>query len=116
MKAWELIEQGWQSPHSFVGDFVVQHRGAADARGKMVGYTDPDAISFCIVSAIGRAYDIRPVSALFTDPAPAPIKQVADAAGLTAGGQSLAFRLAEWNDMEGRTKEEVVALLKRLDI
>lgn len=95
MKAYELLEQndlckGWY---------------AKDKEGNDVQPLNPNACAFCTMGALQRAYEnwyIRQQA----------INRLENKIHRIAGD----FSIARWNDKPERTKEEVVSLLKELDI
>lgn len=96
MKAYEVLEQfGW-----------CQGSAAIDNNGQEVGVLSNDAIRFCTIGAVAKAY-------IPTDNARDELSlkmqgRIRDALGL--------YSISNWNDAPERTEEEVIALLKRLDI
>ena len=96
MKAYEVLEQYDWCKRSY----------ATDEHGRSVTINDPSACYFCTMGAIIKAYD-------------ADIVQRIDAANLVRLTLSQRYntrRIATWNDDPKRTKDEVVSLLKELDI
>ena len=88
MKAWELIEKGW-----------CQLDYARDEYENPVDIDDSDAVKWCLVGALDRIYpDFTENTIMLTK-----VKNAIDL-------------IAMWNDDRSRTKEEVVNLLKRLDV
>lgn len=103
MKAWEIIEQnGW-----------CQRSAAKDSRGLNVDLRSEEAVCFCAVGAILRKHDKN--SAAATDIGKVATK-VATPLQMSKTGFSFNDAVADWNDAPGRTKEEVVALLKELAV
>lgn len=95
MKAYEVLEQndlckGWY---------------AKDKEGNDVFPLNPDACSFCTMGALQRAYEDWYAREQAT-------KKLENKIHRITGN----FFVAKWNDKPERTKEEVVSLLKELDI
>jgi hypothetical protein len=98
MKAFELLEKyGW-----------CQGRMAKDELDLTCRPVDTTAISFCAVGAILRKHSVKTFNlAAYSD--------------IGKAKEKLEFLghegcLITWNDCPERTKEEVIALLKELDI
>ena len=98
MKAYELISE----PSRWTQKTLARNinGGATNPRGY-------DACSFCLVGAIERCYNV-------------PIKQMLEIlqqvkSELKIQAPSFEF-IGQWNDHPDRTHEEVVGLLKKLDI
>lgn len=92
MKAWELIEQtGW-----------CQNVYARAANGQGASVEDPNAVSYCARGAIEVTHK----------------NDLTDAIDRLYQGIHDKYRLTviEWNDAPERTKEEVIAVLKELDL
>jgi hypothetical protein len=90
MKAWELIlRNGW-----------CQGAGARDCDGQSVPYYGPSAVCFCVTGAIMHIYG----------------RDAAYVGCINKLHRSIPDVAVTWNDTPGRTKEEVVAKLKELDI
>lgn len=70
---------------------------AEDAKGNRVSVLSPNASSFCLVGAVVRCYDKT------TDVVDRIAREVND-------------EVTNWNDADGRTFEEVKALVEWLDI
>jgi|688.fasta_scaffold598302_3 hypothetical protein len=89
-KAWKLLEAtGW-----------CQQEFARDKQSDIVDYRSEEACQFCILGAINRVYlDTKHHSILDNHLLQKGIHDV-----------------VEWNDNPMRTKEEVIELLKELDI
>jgi hypothetical protein len=86
MKAWQLLEE----KDWCQGDY------ARNASGHGVAFNDPQACSFCVVGLL-LVIDISNLNYL----------KLKDHLGMN---------VVEWNDNPERTKEEVLAVLKELDI
>lgn len=102
MKAYEVIEtHGWTRGYA-----------AVDANNKRVDPRDPAACKFCILGALTRAYqtsvELEQLKKLGTHLAGKPFEEL--------NWYGVGDVVAQWNDAEGRTKEEVVSLLKELDV
>jgi hypothetical protein len=94
-KAWKLIEAtGW-----------CQGESAKDDRGRSIYARHPQACSFCLMGAIDLVYDVGNYSKAFI--------KVLEAVNKLEQKRTY---VSEWNDDPERTKEEVVNLLKGLDI
>lgn len=91
MKAWELLSK----PGAW-----TQKVCARDEFGTRVGATSDSACSWCIIGAILRLYPY----------------EVGDLREKLYGVLPKGFSIAQWNDTPERTQEEVVAVLKELDI
>ncbi len=89
MKAHELLAQ----PGAW-----TQHTRARNSKGKMVRTFDEDACSWCLVGALEKCYESK---------YHIPRNRV---------HQELQTWPTSWNDEPERTQEEVVALLKELDL
>lgn len=90
MKAYELLEQkGW-----------CKGAPARDKKGFVTGYLSDDAAYYCILGALTKCYGIPMV---FT------LKEKIYA-------ETKVMDITTWNDDPKRTKEEVINLLKSLDI
>lgn len=89
MKAYELLEQkGW-----------CQRVLAKDVSGFNVRPEDKRACTFCAVGALYHCYDSD------------------DAFNITVDLNSIHRKgLVSWNDTTGRTKQEVIDLLKKADV
>lgn len=103
MRAWEIIEQnGW-----------CQRVPARDGDGNMVDALSDQAVSFCVIGAIWRNYGlnadtvIEKVAARVATPKQRSKPYYALLLNSIVGG---------WNDTPNRTKEDVISLLKELDI
>ena len=94
MKAYEVLEQKGHCKGTF----------ARNVNGKPVGIYDPNACSFCAAGAINLAYEGTTKS----------YEKLDLAASYTF--REYGKRLSEWNDLPDTTKEQVVSLLKELDI
>lgn len=96
MKAYELMQQ----------DEVHLCRGHyAEGPGGVMHATSPDANGFCVLGALQRCYHN---AAEYTR----AINQVADVLRDKFDIQNVWL----WNDAEGRTKEEVIAVLKEANV
>jgi hypothetical protein len=91
MKAWELLSRpgAWTQ-----GSF------ARDVEGEPGMSLDEDVVCWCAVGAINKCYEGQAWCR------EAALKSLMRRVG----------NIAQWNDRSYRTKEEVVALLKELDI
>lgn len=89
MKAYELIERGW-----------TQGMFACDAQRREVSPQDPDAKYFCVSGALQRVY---PEIVEFRAKVHEVVRELGGA------------EVTQWNDDPNRQKQEVVALLKKLD-
>jgi hypothetical protein len=101
MKAWQIIEQnGW-----------CQKVNASSDKGRSCSPISDKAVSFCIFGAIDRKhtskYGAVDAIGVYDD-----VNSVQDK--LQATDQHALISV--WNDHPERTKEEVIALLKELDI
>lgn len=95
MKVWELLQSfGW-----------TQGYYARDAEGRKTTIRDPATACVCLLGAVQKCYRPNPYR---TDEYWAVLDRIADELG--------GLRAARWNDAPGRTKEEVIALCKKLDI
>ena len=91
MKAWELLEKkDW-----------CQGAYAKNAIGENVEPTSPNACSFCIVGLLHATYPVWKVHPLLQN---------------LRNHSRIMGRVPEWNDHPSRTKEEVLTVLKELDI
>jgi hypothetical protein len=94
-KAWKLIEAtGW-----------CQGESAQDDKGRTIYSRHEKACSFCTMGAINRIYEGSNYSEAYS--------KIFNA--LNKSEKQRIF-VSEWNDDPARTKEEVVNLLKELDI
>jgi hypothetical protein len=94
-KAWKLLEAtGWCQGHYAKND-----------KGEGTFSADEKACSFCAVGALGHIYSGKNYSEAFS--------KIFNA--LNKSEKQHIF-VSEWNDDPARTKEEVVNLLKELDI
>jgi hypothetical protein len=101
MKAWQILEQnGW-----------CQKVNARSDKGRSCSPVSRKAVSFCIFGAIDRKRTSEFGTVDFVG-ACADINSVQDK--LQATDQDAL--ISAWNDHPDRTKEEVIALLKELDI
>jgi hypothetical protein len=93
-RAWKLIEQtSW-----------TQGCNARDEQGYGVEFEDPKACAYCTVGAIFKTYFYYPQ---------ADVLELLNRVQYRIGsGQPV----VKWNDTIGRTKPEVVSILKELDI
>lgn len=92
-----LIEKGW-----------TQKAGAHDAHGNSVSIGSPDAACFCLYGAIGAAIGgKRPQE----DPR---MNEACDALDWELRGLGYSYSFISWNDAPHRTKEEVLALIRRV--
>lgn len=98
MKAYELLD----SPEKW-----TQQTLARDINGMATSPRGYDACSFCLVGAIERCYNVPSKDML------AIIQLVEDELKVQAPGFEF---IGQWNDAPDRTHEEVVDLLKKLDI
>lgn len=90
MKAWELLEtSGW-----------CQGAEARSFGGKAVSAEANVAASFCLVGAVIHTYGERAARPII----------------VKLWSVVRTFSPAEWNDDPSRTKEEVVALLRELNV
>lgn len=90
MKAWQLIEQGW-----------TQGVLARDELGHKVWPTNPDANCWCLLGSMAKCY---PQGFTLDDPHDKIRARINST------------NIANWNDAPERTKSEVVAVLKELDL
>ena len=97
MKAYEVLEQyDW-----------VQGIYAVDDTGRMCPSSSEKACAFCLLGAIERAY---PPSEWFK-----MASKVRDELNKLSMKEA-SWPISIWNDAVERTKEEVVALLRRADV
>lgn len=90
MKAWELLSK----PGAWTQGYF-----ARNSNEEMRNSRDEDACCWCAMGGISRCYS-GPEWA-------SAVNRLSDAVG---------GHIPKWNDTPGRTQEEVVALLKELDI
>jgi len=108
MKAFELLEKyGW-----------CQGRMATDELGLACKPVDTTAISFCAIGAILRKHSVETFGMSLQETDTANLAAYSD---IGKAKEKLEFLgregcLINWNDELERTKEEVIALLKELDI
>lgn len=96
MKAYELIEKyGWKQ-----GSF---------------GWLDPDAPQRCTGFCLLGAIRFKHLSGKNLDDVPPQLHEMV-ARDFGEAKKRLGENPVKWNDAYGRTKEEVIALLKELDI
>ncbi len=97
MKAYELLEStGW-----------CQGTYARDANGEAVHAMDEEACSYCILGAIWKTYGYGDASDL--------VRRILSKGKGKRRGHSIRS-IAEWQDAQERTKEEVIAALKAADV
>lgn len=88
MKAWQFLERnGW-----------CQHSSAKTKAGRGTVAIDKEAVAFCIIGACAAVY--------WPDYWHA-VERVEHVLGVRPG---------VWNDVRGRTKQEVVAVMKQADV
>jgi hypothetical protein len=90
LKAMDLLEVGW-----------CQHTAAKDGTGQVVSYDYPGACCFCLTGAIARA------CADFGEPVEIVIRDI-----IPLFKAKLRKSPIKWQDEPGRTKEEVLALIR----
>ena len=98
MKAYELLSR----PGAW-----TQHTLARDHDGDAVTVDSPHACAWCVAGAIMRCYPLIKTPTLIDK-----LKQEL----LPTWKESTAFIIGPYNDDPNRTQEEVVELLKKLDI
>ena len=95
MKPSEYIEKGW-----------TQGEIARNESGYCVPASDPDAVCWCAVGAIGAAYPIDKTMHPDYLEARDSIRRVLSESGVECS-------ISEWNDDPRRTKEEVLDLFRK---
>ena len=95
MKAYEVLEQ-----HDWTQGWF-----ARNMRGRCVSVNDETACSFCTVGAIDKAYPNQVINYRLRF----KLKEYLYA-------KTGNFSILAWNDDPTRTKEEVISVLKELDI
>ena len=94
-RAWKLLEQtGW-----------TQHVSARDDEGSSVCAHNPNACSFCTLGALERVYG-------HTDQSEPVYMKVLE----RVRGTQRVPMISSWNDNPNQTKENVIAVLKSLDV
>lgn len=95
MKAWELLSK----PGAWIQDTCAVDRDGEDCTS-----TSHFACSWCTIGAINKCY-------------PSLSERDAKMAIVRDAVASMGFDgIAKWNDSDNRTKNEVVSLLKELDV
>lgn len=94
MKAYEVLEQKGHCKGTF----------ARNANGKPIGIYSSSACSFCAAGAIHLSYPDTTEA----------FQKISLAGSYTF--REYGKRLSEWNDLPDTTKEQVVTLLKELDV
>lgn len=94
MKAYELLDKPEKWTQNAFGKLP---------NGIATGSKDPEACSWCLSGALIKCYDIYEDSSLYQRQRDKVISK-------------LGIHILRWNDTPGRTYEEVIALLKELDI
>jgi len=74
---------------------------AKDAQGHLVWALDPEAVCFCVFGAVERAFSGQPIESRYMID-----DEIDDELGYMTMGK--------WNDVEGRTRDEVVAMFERV--
>lgn len=92
-KAWELLD----SPNKW-----TQGACARDASGAPVMVNDPNAVCWCPMGAMIKCYPAPLTGHVMV----APWRKLQEAVG----------NVPQWNDTNGRTYEEVFAVLRRVDV
>lgn len=95
MKAYEVLEQ-----HDWTQGWF-----ARNIRGRCVPVEDETACSFCTIGAIDKAYSDCETNYKLRY----KLEEYLHA-------KTGSYSISSWNDNHARTKEEVVSLLKELDI
>lgn len=95
MKPSEYIEKGWCQ-----GCFAI------DSEGKHVLPDNPSAVAWCLIGATARSVADGTLSSE---------EEVEIYRAIFMSGISRCQGFIEWNDAPGRTKEEVLALLKEVE-
>lgn len=95
MKAYEVLEQ-----HDLCKGWF-----ARNIRGQLVSINDPEACSFCTVGAIDKAYPNQ----LTNYKLRYKLEEYLYA-------KTGSFSISNWNDHPDRTKEDIIKVLKELDI
>jgi len=95
-RAWKLLEQTeW-----------TQGCAARNKHGTPVPFSSPVACCFCTVGAIAKVYKAR---GYVVDDKLTQLENY-------LASRQLKPQVATWNDQDGQTKEEVISILKELDI
>lgn len=95
MKAYEVLEQ-----HDLCKGWF-----ARNMRGQRVSANDETACSFCMYGAIDKAYEDHKTNL-----------QMRFKLEEHLHAKTGCYSIASWNDDPNRTKEEVISVLKELDI
>lgn len=97
MKAYELIEKGW-----------CQHHYSFNAMGYVTGPDNTNVVAWCIMGALVKAYPYNRNNKVSDYDFRDIVHRIEEEIGNIS--------IIDYNDNPKRTKEEVVALLKKLDI
>lgn len=95
MKAYEVLEQ-----HDLCKGWF-----ARNISGQRISINDPEACSFCTVGAIDKAYEDHKTN-----------QEMRFKLEEYLHAKTGSFSIASWNDGPTQTKEEVISVLKELDI